>query len=148
MLAAINRLREVSRRCLEGEPLDHDLAEWLGDSLKGYLDRRHQSMGEAFGLTFPQGGVPWWREEAIRRRDAALRELAERFYNDCSPCAQSRNIRTLAIRYAASAWRIDRNSNEMPRCYLRTVKEYLWCAFASGAAMPIGQRQLRNILGK
>lgn len=148
MLAAIDRLREVSRRCLDGEPLDHDLAEWLGDSLKGYLDRRHQSMGEAFGLVFPKGGVPWWREEAIRKRDAALRELAERYYDDCSPCAQSRNIGTLAVRYAASAWRIDRSNTEMPRRYRRTVKEFLWCAFASGAAMPIGQRQLRNILGK
>lgn len=146
MLAAINRLREVSRRCLDGEPLDHDLAEWLGDSLKGYLDRRHQSIGEAFGLVFPKGGVPWWREEAIRRRDAALRELAMRFYDDCSPSAQSRHIGTLAIRYAASAWRIDRTNNEMPRHYRRTAKEFLWCAFTSGAAMPIGERQLRNIL--
>lgn len=148
MLVAIDRLREVSRRCLDREPLDDDLAEWLGDSLKGYLDRRHQSIGEAFGLISPHGGVPWWREEAIRRRNAALREMAELFYKDRSPCAQSRHIGTLAIRYAASAWRIDRNSDEMPRHYSGSVKEYLWCAFASGAAMPIGQRQLRNILGK
>lgn len=148
MLATIDRLREVSRCCLDGEPLDHDLAAWLGDSLKGYLDRRHQSIGEAFGLVFPKGGVPWWREEAIRRRDAALREMAERFCSDCSPSAQSRHIGTLAIRYAASAWRIDRNSDEMPRHYRGAVKEYLWCAFSSGAAMPIGERQLRKILGK
>ncbi len=59
MLAAIDRLREVSRRCLDGEPLNRDLAEWLGDSLKGYLDQRHQNIGEAFGLVFPKGGVPW-----------------------------------------------------------------------------------------
>ncbi len=148
MLAAIDRLREVSRQCLDGEPLDRDLAAWLGDSLKSYLDQQHQSIGEAFGLVFPKGGVPWWREEAIRKRDSALRQIAERFYGDCSPCAQSRHIGTLALRYAASAWRIDRGSDEMPGRYRGSAKEYLWCAFTSGASMPIGERQLRNILAR
>ncbi len=146
MLAAINRLREVSRRCLDGEPLDHDLAEWLGDSLKGYLDRRHQSIGEAFGLVFPKGGVPWWREEAMRKRDAALRELARRCHAGHSISAQSRQISRRCDRYAASAWRFDRNREDMPPAYLRTPKELIWRAFKSGAAMPLGERQLRNIL--
>ncbi len=146
MLAAINRLREVSRRCLDGEPLDHDLAEWLGDSLKGYLDRRHQSIGEAFGLVFPKGGVPWWREEAMRDRDAALRELAQRHHAGLSVSAQSKQIFTRCTRYAASAWRFDRNRDDMPRAYLRTPKELIWRAFKSGAVMPLGERQLRNIL--
>ena len=47
---------------------------------------------------------------------------------------------------AASAWRHDRNNADMPSHYRGTVKEYLWRAFTSGAATPICERQLRNIL--
>jgi hypothetical protein len=34
----------------------------------------------------------------------------------------------------------------MPERYAGTQNEYLWRAFKSGAAMPISERQLRNIL--
>ena len=40
----------------------------------------------------------------------------------------------------------DRNRDEMPQAYQRTPKEWIWLAFKSGAAMPLGERQLRNIL--
>jgi hypothetical protein len=148
MIGPIERLREVSERCLAGKPLDRELADWLGQSLEGYLSRRYQTVEDALGLRFPQGGVPWWLEEAIRTRDAALRALAERFFPDLSPCAQARQIYTLASRYAASSWRHDRAQRDMPGTYRRTPKEYLWRAFTSGAAMPVGERQLRNILAK
>ncbi len=148
MSGPIERLREVSERCLAGKALGAELADWLGQSLQGYLSRRYQTVEDALGLRFPQGGVPWWREEAIRHRDAALRELADRFLPDLSPCAQARQIYSLAIRYAASTWRHDRVRREMPDDYRKTPKQCLWRAFTSGAAMPIGERQLRNILAK
>ena len=148
MMSSINNLREISRRCRGGEPLGPDLADWLADSLQGFLDRRYRTVEEAFGLIFPQGGIPWWREEAIRKRDAALRQLAERFHGDLSPCAQARQIHTIAVRYATSAWRHDRERGDMPGRYLGSIKEYLWRAFTSGAAMPICERQMRNILAK
>jgi hypothetical protein len=148
MLNEIERLRQVSQRCLAGKPLGRDLANWLGAALKSYLSRQHRTVEEALGLHFAQGGVPWWREEAIRKRDAALRELAGRFFSGLSPCAQAQRIWTLATRYAAAAWRFDRGGGGMPGSYRGTAKECLWRAFASGAAMPIGRRQLRNILGR
>jgi hypothetical protein len=46
----------------------------------------------------------------------------------------------------ASAWRIDRNYEDMPPAYAGTPKEFLWQAFQSGAPMPLGERQLRNIV--
>ena len=49
-------------------------------------------------------------------------------------------------RYAASTWRFDRNNDDMPAHYAGTPKECLWRAFKSSAPMPIGERQLRNIL--
>ncbi len=148
VIAEIERLRRASGRLMAGDPLERDLADWLGTALQGFLSRRHRTVEEALGLRFAQGGVPWWREEAIRVRDAALRELGERFFPGISPHAQARRVCTLATRYAASAWRHDRDGENLPDRYLGTAKEYLWRAFASGAAMPIGERQLRNVLAR
>ena len=148
VIAEIERLRRASGRLMAGDPLERDLADWLGTALQGFLSRRHRTVEEALGLRFAHGGVPWWREEAIRVRDAALRELGERFFPGISPHAQARRVCTLATRYAASAWRHDRDGENLPDRYLGTAKEYLWRAFASGAAMPIGERQLRNVLAR
>ncbi len=89
MLVTIENLREISRRCLAGEPLDDELSQWLGDSLKSFLDHQHSSVDDALGLRFPKGGVPWWREEAIRQRDSSLRTLAENFLGGMSVSAKA-----------------------------------------------------------
>lgn len=146
MLDQIGNMREISRRCTVGEPLTNDLADWLASAFDAFLSQRCRSLHDAFHLNFPKGGVPWWREEAMRKRDAALRELARRCHAGHSISAQSRQISRRCDRYAASAWRFDRNREDMPPSYLRTPKELIWRAFKSGAAMPLGERQLRNIL--
>ncbi len=147
MLATIETLREISHRCLAEQPLNEEQSRWLGESLRNFLDHRSTSVDDAMGLHFPRGGVPWWREEAIRSRNDALRELADRFFGALSPSARAREIWTLATRYGASAWRFDRERREPPAQYRGTPKQYLWEAFASGAVMPICRRQLRTILG-
>jgi hypothetical protein len=144
-LPEIENLREISRRCLAGEPLDDGLSRWLGTSLEDFLNQRC-SLDEAFGLRSAQGGVAWWQEEAIRTRNAALRELSVRVGAAGSTAARARQVYRLAIRYAASCWRRDRDLDEMPPQYRETAKEYLWRAFKSGAIMPIGERHLRSIL--
>ncbi|MDA0230485.1 MAG: hypothetical protein O3B21_09880 [Proteobacteria bacterium] len=146
MLQTIDHLREIKQRCMAGEPLETQQSEWLASALEHFLDRRCTSMDDALGLRFAQGGMPWWREEANRVRDAALREIADTYENGLSKSAQAKQIALLALRYGASAWRFDRISDDMPAHYEDTVKEQLWQAFQSGATMPIGERQLRNIL--
>lgn len=146
MTGSIQYLREVTRRCLAREPLDPQLTEWLGRAFNAYLTRSHRTLDEAMGLVFPQGGVPWWLEEAMRERDLSLRELCCNFISETTTAARARAVRALSLRYAASAWRTDRNSHCMPAHYAGTIKEYLWRAFASGAPMPLGERQLRTIL--
>ena len=148
MFGTIDDLREIAPRCLSGEPLDEDLSQWLGNALEQVLSRHCRTIEDALGLKFPQGGIPWWREEANRTRDNALRQLAERFFGDLSPCARAREIRTIADRYAASAWRHDRDRDEMPQRYAGNPHGLLWEAFKSGAIMPIGERQLRNIFAE
>lgn len=140
LYTAIDNLREVMGRCFDGKPLDGELANWLGDAIDGYLTRQSQTLEEAFGLVFPRGGIPWWREEANRKRDAALRGLAETFFDGFGLAEQCQEIWTAATRYAGSAWRFDQNEEDMPSHYAGTQKEWLWQAFKSGAPMPIGQR--------
>lgn len=146
MLREINNLREIHAQCLCGGELNPDLSVWLGEALGEFLAHRCRSLDEALGLRFPKGGVPWWMEEAIRKRDSALRELARRFYAGASTSEKAREIATLSNRYGASAWIHDRKNETMPQCYAGTAKQFLWAAFNSGAAMPIGERQLRSIL--
>ena len=148
MLTEIGNLREIARRCLAGEALDEDLSYWFGTSLQEFLERRAGTIDDAFGLRAPQGGVPWWMEDAIRLRDAALREPVERFHGTRSVSGQAQEVRRRALRYAASAWRFDRGRATMPPRYGGTQKEYLWRAFKAGAAMPLSERQLRNILAR
>jgi hypothetical protein len=148
MLSAIQDLREIARRCVSGLPLSEELAQWLGQSLSEYLSHRAHSVDEAFGLRAARGGVPWWREEAMRQRDRLLRQLAARHFRDASTSKQARQIFVLALRYAASAWRFDRQLEEMPARYAGTVHEELWGAFKTGAPMPIGERHLRTILAQ
>ncbi len=148
IFASIDNLREIMSQCFDGKPLDGDLADWLGEAIDGYLTRQFRTLEEALGLIFPRGGIPWWREEATRKRDAALRYLAETFLDELTLGGQAQKIWTEARRYAASAWRFDGDNDEMPVRYAGTPRECLWQAFKSGAQMPIGERQLRNILAQ
>lgn len=141
------RLREIARQCESCEPLDPELSVWLGDILNAFLERETASLEEIMGLCYGRGGMPWRRAEAMRERDTALRALTENFFATLSPCARSRKVATLTDRYGASAWRIDRRKTEMPAYYTGTPHEFLWRAFKSGATMPLGERQIRNIVG-
>lgn len=146
MLATIESLRDIRRRCMDREPLSREQSEWLGRALAAFLDHRSPTVDAALGLAFPRGGVPWWLEEAMRKRNAALRALAAACFPDHCPSAQSERVWEMTHRYAASAWRFDSHRADMPAHYAGTPKQYLWQAFVSGAAMPLGKRQLRSIL--
>lgn len=148
MMTTIENLREIVRRCKSGEPLSDNLSLWLGESLNSFLNRRCSTIEVALGLHAPRGGVPWWREEAIRQRDRAIRMLAHRLFAELRPSAQARHIHKLAVRYAASAWRHDRHLEDLPAHYDGKPHEWLWHAFKSGAPMPVCERQLRQILGQ
>lgn len=141
------RLREIARLCESCQPLDPALARWLGDVLNAFLERETASLEEIMGLRFGRGGLPWHRAEAMRERDEALRALSREFFADSGPCSRAREIATLAARYGSSAWRIDRTHDAMPAHYAGRPQALLWRAFKSGATMPLGERQIRNILG-
>jgi hypothetical protein len=143
----IDRLRTVSSFCRQGAPLPPELASWLASGIERFLGRESRDLDGALGLIQGQGGIPWWREDAIRRRDAALRRLWQAVCPEAGVTARARRIAELLRRYAGSAWRLDRERIAMPEDYAGAPHEQLWLAFKSGAVMPLGERQLRTILG-
>lgn len=146
MLLVIKHLREIAECFREGIDVPEELALWLERSLREFLDHRCSSVDEALGLRFAKGGVPWWLEEGMRVRDAALRTLAERFYSHESVSGRAARIHAMSQHFASANWQIDQHQQEMPPRYRGTAKEYLWHAFKSGAPMPLGERRLRSIL--
>ncbi len=121
---------------------------WLASRLRQYIADapRGLSMEMAFDLAPMPGEVSWWTQEAAQARDLAIWEMAVHFWPERKPGAQAREIERLALRYEVSAWRFDRERVDMPERYAGTKTEHLWQAFKSGAAMPLGWRQLVNIL--
>ena len=146
MLLAIKQLREIAECFRLGIDLPDDLAEWLEQALREFLDHRCRSVDEALGLRFAKGGVPWWLEEGMRVRDAAFRTLADRFLSHESVSGRAARIHTMSVRFAAANWPHDRDAAAMPDRYLGTPMEYLWHAYKSAAPMPLGERRLRSIL--
>src|SRR5262245_22805569 len=114
MLHEVRKLREIARLCRSGQPLGEELGQWLGDSLDRFLEHRSPSVDDALGLRAPKGGVPWWLEEGLRTRNAALRRLAETAHDGQTVLCQARLIHTAARRYAATAWLRDREGATMP----------------------------------
>lgn len=146
MLEEIGKLKQIAHHCMSGQKLPDDLSLWLGTGLQRFLDHEVRSLNDALDLRTDRGGVPWWMEDAIRTRDAALREIAGMCTSETGKSGKARYVHRLTCRYAASAWRFDCQRQAMPPEYAGTTKELLWTAFRSGAAMPISERQLRNIL--
>jgi len=147
MLGKIKALEAIHDQCLAHRPLSPDLNAWLAQALAQYLDHRCDNLNDAFGLTQGHGGVPWWRERAIRQRDAALRDLAEAHFSELSTYARAKAVAQVSARYGAICWPRDEALDEMPCRYRGTHKEQLWRAFRSGAKMPVSERRLRTLLG-
>jgi len=146
MTHPIVNLREAARLLSGGQPLPEPLAVWLGASFRTFLEHQGQDLEDVLGLRWGRGGVPWWMEEAIRERDKALRALAALIAPHETASARARIVQERTIRYAGAAWPRERGLPHMPPGHAGTEREYLWRAFSCGAAMPLGDRRLRQIL--
>ncbi len=148
MLGNIETLHAIHTRCAEGLPLTPDLRSWLANSLDRYLGHTCDNLNVAFGVIQGHGGVPWWRERAIRERVAALRALSGGHYGDISVYSRAKAIAAISRRYQTTCWLRDRQLDEMPDRYRGTPKEHLWRAFRSEAKMPVSERRLRTLLSE
>ena len=148
MLGNIETLQAIHNRYAKDLPLTPELRSWVADSLGRYLGHDCDNLNEAFGVIQDHGGVPWWRERAIRERDAALRALSRGHYSTISVYSRAKAIAAISERYQTTCWPRDRLLDEMPERYRGTCKEHLWRAFRSEAKMPVSERRLRTLLSE
>jgi hypothetical protein len=123
-----------------------ETTDWLDDWIMAILERNRGANDAPMGLRTKRAGAAQRRAQATRERDAALRELAGRYYRGLRPSAQARTIRMLTIHYARMGWRRDRALTAPPPYYADAPHELLWRAFAAGAALPVSEPRLRAIL--
>lgn len=112
---------------------------WLDDWIARALARSAAVEGEAKD---GRSGV----RQAAQQRDAALRELAARYYPGLRRSAQASQIRRLTIHYATCGWGRDRRLAAPPPHYADSPHELLWRAFKAGAPLPVSERRLCSIL--
>lgn len=148
MHSPIHALDEVCRVCASNEPMPEDLRDWLATSLSRFLEHGCENLNEAFGIQQGHGGIPWWRERAIRTRDEALRGISKTYLGELSVSARAEEIHAMATRYASTNWARDSRGDDMPARYAGTPMRYIWRAFKSGAKMPVTRRHLRNLLAE
>ena len=144
----IQALDQLHKLCAENQPIPNDLRCWLAQSLEGFLENNFKTLNEAFGIIQDHGGIPWWRERAIRLRDEALREMARIHFPEGSVTTRAKAIAQQSERYATTNWPRDRQNEEMPSRYVEAPLHYIWLAFKSGAKMPVSQRHLRTLLSE
>lgn len=142
----IQALDQLHKICTENQPIPDELRYWLAQSLEGFLEHDFKTLNEAFGIIQDHGGIPWWRERAIRLRDEALREMAKIHFPEGTVTARAKAIALQAERYATSNWPRDQRLEDMPSRYAERPLNYIWLAFKSGAKMPVSQRHLRTLL--
>ena len=147
MIGNIQALDNIRTRCSRGLPLPAELRRFLAEALGRYLEQDCGSLNEAFGVIQGHGGLPWWREQAIRERDAALTALSRNYFANQVPGKRAREVSRLSRRYASACWPRDRALDAMPAHYRGSPNEHLWRAFKSRAKMPISERHLRTLLG-
>jgi hypothetical protein len=142
-LAAVEDLRAAVADLADSDDVS---ARRFGERLASYAERASAGaeLLECLGLASVNGET-WFQVDARHQRDAALRELA-RFWPNKKTAGLAYEIERAAERYAASSWRFDKAREAMPAHYSGTISEWLWKAFASGAAMPLKKRRLETIL--
>jgi hypothetical protein len=115
-----------------------DIERYLEDAAIGL------TLDIALGVSPAPGATPWWETEKRERRNAAIRELRERYFGNVGITAAARAIEEEARRYQAATWRHDRGREKNASGDER--RKLLGAALGTGLPFP-GSRQLRTILG-
>ncbi|KQQ29426.1 hypothetical protein ASF53_19535 [Methylobacterium sp. Leaf123] len=134
------------RRIADGRETEADRVE-LADRVRLYLEGADQgvSLDAAFDLDRRPGQSPWWRLEALGRRDAAIRALASRYFAGRSVALQAAQIRIALDIYASGLWRFDRRNSEPPKHYIGTPKVVLFDILRVSEKI-LSVRQIQRIL--
>ena len=90
--------------------------EWLAEALTRYIDRAHEGMtlDQCLGVATLRGGTPWWRAQALRRRDDAISRLRDLLPVDAYR-SEALAIRTAVIRFRRTRWGTGQPSDPIQR---------------------------------
>lgn len=134
------------RRVADRQETEADRAE-IADRVRLYLQGAEYgvSLDEAFALTCAPGQAPWWRSEALGRRDAAIRALARQFHPGRAVARQAADIHAALLIYKSGCWRFDRRNSEPPASYLGTPRAILFDILRLSEVI-LSERQLQRIL--
>lgn len=138
------RLRRLAHRSDTEED-----RQWLAEALRRYLLAADDalSLEDAFELRTPTRCQPWWRIDAISRRDIWLRALAE-FFPHASLFARAEAVGAALDRYAATRWVSEQLLAGPPRSSWATAEQCMWYALEANGGLLLSRRQLRRILAK
>src|SRR5262245_26556155 len=130
--AALDRIR---RACLAGRPLPPEDAAALARAIET-AERDDQSIDAALGLA-----PGWQRTVRMRKRDAALREIAG-IVTGGSKRERARKILGMLTTYAAGEYRIDRRCGSIPA----GQRALLFGLLEANGGEVIGFQSIRNFL--
>ncbi|MES0076952.1 hypothetical protein [Mesorhizobium sp. M0058] len=142
--AALQRIRRIAHGF--DQPDDR---EWIAAALRRYLAAADDglSIEDALELTAPARAMPWWRVDALARRDMALCELARVFYPSPSLSQRAAGVYDALARYARAEWPRDQRLESMPVHYVGTPAELLFSAMKAHPEM-LSERQVTRIVAK
>lgn len=125
------------RRIAAGRETEADRLA-IADRLRVYLAQAAAgtTLEAVFGLAAGAGQVPWWRAEALDRRDAGLRALASAFHGGRALSQQAQAIRTALAAYARAGWQSDRGRAAVSIKHIGTEREILFGILSACDAVP------------
>ncbi len=145
----IDRLRELLKVAESGELAE--LGDWLVPRLNNYFTGASAgvTLEQVFDLAVSPGRAPWWREEALKARDDAIRRLADQHFGALDLNGQADEILTAIRRYRGSRWRHDRSIDHMPESYAGTRSALLYETLRRGGGdAPESKKQVTRILSE
>ena len=140
LVAAERLMRVVALLDAAGDP---ELAP-VADGLRRYLMNAAEGarLDRELGLVGGPGSSPWWEQDRIGRRDAAIRRLAASFPGSAS--AKAAEVGREIAHYAGTCWTRDRARGapypDSPR------RRVLFDLFTADPTPPSGFRRLFDII--
>ena len=141
---ALQRIRRIAHGF--DQPDDR---EWMSAALRRYLAAADDglSIEDALELTAPSRALPWWRVDALARRDMALRELATVFFASASLSQRAADVYDALARYRRAEWPRDQRLESVPLHYIGKPEEILFFALKAHPEI-LSERQVRRIVAR
>ena len=131
-------------RAFAVDPSDTHVAAWVATRIAEYLEHAAEgrTLDEALGLKPGRGEASWWRLEAMKARDAAIKRFAQPFADE--PVAeQARRVLVAADRYRRGRWRFDQGGEGR---YDDPQTQALYRLMTATRGRVPGERTVRDVL--